>query len=149
MPVALTRSALFGMRNGDQVVDKIDRPNLRIAHPATKCRIVKPGVTDVKIVPAFALPARASAETDGAFDQPGPKLLRGLFEQLEEQPRLLAIEDAPEPAMLDDCLRLARIAIEIGEADSVDASRLTADPAAPNQTGYVEQQWSVVGQGPS
>lgn len=106
-------------------------------------------MTDVEIVPALALPARASAETDGAFDQPGPKLLRRQCEQLEEQPRLLAIEDAPEPAMLDDSLRLARIAIEIGEADSVDASRLTADPAAPNQTGYVEQQWSVVGQGPS
>jgi len=51
--------------------------------------------------------------------------------------------------MLDDCLRLISISLEVCQADAIDAGWLTSDPAAPDQPGYVEQQWSVVGQKPS
>jgi hypothetical protein len=42
--------------------------------------------------------------------------------------------------VLNDCLRFRAIAIEIGEADPVDAGRMAADPTTPDQPRGVEEQ---------
>lgn len=42
--------------------------------------------------------------------------------------------------MLDDRLRLRRIAIEVSEADAVDAGGMAADPPTPDQPRDVEEQ---------
>lgn len=48
--------------------------------------------------------------------------------------------------MLYDRLGIWSVLFEIGEANPVYPRRMTACPSAPDQTGYIKQQWRVVGQ---
>ena len=49
--------------------------------------------------------------------------------------------------MVNDGLSLAAKVLKISEAHPVYAGRVAAHPSAPDQPGYVKQQWRVVGQG--
>jgi len=63
VPLEFAGTAIFGIRDRDEVVNKIKRANTGAADPFAKTWIVEPGVTNVQIGPFSARAARAGAES--------------------------------------------------------------------------------------
>jgi hypothetical protein len=100
----------------------------------------------VEIEPATRVTRSGYETPQRAGGEGHPEPLGWVPQQLEQHLGGSAIEDSPKPRMLDDGLRLRREMFEISKADAVDARRLPAGPATPDQPAGVEQQRRVVGQ---
>jgi hypothetical protein len=71
-------------------------------------------------------------------------VLRGFLKQREQLARGLAIENPSEELVVDNGLRASGEMVQVGQAHAVDARRVAAFPATPNQPRHVEQEWGVV-----
>ena len=129
---------------GNEVMHEIDWPDMRSIRPFPKSVGIQPGVADVQIDPILPLAVETTPVAQHTQRELAAEIYRRAFEKLEQFLGCILVQDTPEPLMMNHGLGTAAEVTEIGEADPVDASRITAHPAPPDQPRYIEQKGGIV-----
>jgi hypothetical protein len=142
--LGFSSAAEFRMGERNEVVNKIDGPNARIAQPARKAISIETRVADVQVEPVTAIAGAPAELLQCSADERRSKTPWGFAQHLKQHRRGPAIENPAIPRMLHNRLRARREMLQISEADPVDARRATAVPSPPDEPRDVEQQGRVV-----
>lgn len=147
MPLGFARAAQLRVRDRNEIVHHVDRPQALGADPARKARVVKPSVADIEVKPSLAAAAATgNGKRAGKRGDQGRTDIAVVGQQNVEQPVRRAFRKYPAgPDTLDDGLAVVTELFEIGEAHPVDAGREPATPPAPDETRYVHEILAVVG----
>src|SRR3954453_18006012 len=73
MLFGLASAAKFGMSDRDEIVDQVDRPDLRPRHPLAKAGGIQARVADVQVKTAVALAVEMGEAPDGAGQECPPE----------------------------------------------------------------------------
>jgi hypothetical protein len=148
MAFSLPGTAKLRVSDRDQVMDEVDRADVGAPNPFPKSGRIQSGMANVEIKPSASATAEVPQMAKRSPRQLPSKTIRGPSKQVEQIARGFSAQDLAKAIVLNDGLCAIAEMLEIGEANAIDAGRITASPVAPDQSRHVDQERGVVGHWP-